>query len=98
MIKIIEGWLNKMIPKIISKNQGGFMAKRQIVDNIILVQEAIHSSKLKGDKGMLIKLDMANAFDRVKRSFLFEVMRKLKFWFYKMGVFLYKQPLDLSSS
>lgn len=34
---------------------------------------------LKGDKGMLIKLDMANAFDRVKRSFLFEVMRKLKF-------------------
>jgi hypothetical protein len=39
------------------------MEKRQITDNIILVQEVIHTSKAKGDKGMIIKIDMANAFD-----------------------------------
>jgi hypothetical protein len=28
---------------------------------------------------MIIKMDMANAFDRVRHSFLFEVMRKFYF-------------------
>ena len=39
------------------------------MDNVILVQEALHSSKLRKEKGMLIKLDMANAFDQVKHLF-----------------------------
>jgi hypothetical protein len=40
------------------------VGNHQIIDNILLVQEAIHSNKEQGDKGMIIKLDMANAFDR----------------------------------
>lgn len=39
------------------------MHHRFILDNIILVQEAIHSSKEASDEGMVIKVDMANAFD-----------------------------------
>lgn len=47
------------------------MQERQTMDNIVLVQEVIHTSfKTKG-KGMVIKLDMANAFDGVKHDFLF---------------------------
>lgn len=38
------------------------MQKRQIIDNIILVQEAIHSSEANKEKEMIIKMDMANAF------------------------------------
>jgi hypothetical protein len=49
------------------------------MDNIILVQEAIHSSIRRKDKGMIIKLDLANAFDRVRHNFLFQVMGKLGF-------------------
>jgi hypothetical protein len=43
------------------------------------VQEALHSSLRRKDKGMIIKLDLANAFDRVNHNFLFEVMKKFRF-------------------
>lgn len=32
------------LPSLIPHKKGGFMEKRQIVDNIILVQEAIHTN------------------------------------------------------
>jgi hypothetical protein len=44
------------------------------VDNIILVQEAINTNRDNKDKGMIIKIDMENAFDRVRHSFLFYVL------------------------
>ena len=63
--------LKYILPDIIPENQGGFIKGRKIWDNIILVQEAIHSSLTNGDKGMVVKLDLENAFDRVSHSFLF---------------------------
>ena len=49
--------------------------KRQILDNIIIVQEALHSSLMKKEKGMIIKLSMANAYDRVNLGFLTAVLQ-----------------------
>ena len=34
----------------------------------------MHSGFIKNEKGMLIKLDMANAFGRVKLSFLYQII------------------------
>ena len=65
--------------RIISDTQGGFIAGRQILDNIIIVQEAIHTSMEKKQQGMALKLDMENAFDRVNHFFLFEIMAKFGF-------------------
>lgn len=79
MAKIIANRLKPFLPHLILPNQGGFVEKRQIWDNVILVQEAIHSSCMNGEKGMIIKIDMANAFDRVKHSFLNVVLRKFGF-------------------
>jgi len=61
--KVIANRLRNILPKIISENQGGFIHGRQIVDNFILVQEVIHSSMHRKEKGMVVKLDLANAFD-----------------------------------
>jgi len=47
------------------------------MDNIVLVQDEIHSNKSRGEKGMMIKLDLANAFDRVRHSFIFSILRRL---------------------
>ena len=55
------------------------MQHKHILNNIILVQEAIHSSKEGGEIGTSLKLDMANAFDRINRSFLFLVLEKSGF-------------------
>eukprot|EP00253_Pinus_taeda_P001787 PITA_01787 len=77
--KIIAQRLKKILPAIIPENQGGFIKGRKILDNIVLVQEAVHSSYHRKEKGMVIKLDLANAFDRVKHEFLFMVMDKMGF-------------------
>ena len=41
----------------------------------------MHSSFNRKEKGMLIKLDMANAFDRVKLSFLYQILNSFGFNF-----------------
>eukprot|EP00253_Pinus_taeda_P017653 PITA_17653 len=77
--KVIANRLKGILPTIIPENQGGFVQGRQLVDNCILVQEVIHSSQLRKEKGMVIKLDLANAFDWVRLSFLWEVLKKFSF-------------------
>eukprot|EP00253_Pinus_taeda_P015345 PITA_15345 len=74
--KILANRIKKLLPSLISENQGGFVPKRHITDNVILIQEAIHSSINRKEKGMIIKLDMANAFDRVNHQFLKAVLEK----------------------
>eukprot|EP00253_Pinus_taeda_P009123 PITA_09123 len=74
--KILANRLKNILPSIISENQGGFVPRRHITDNVILIQEAIHSSISRNERGMIIKLDMANTFDRVNHSFLQAVLKK----------------------
>jgi len=81
-----------MLKRLISSPQGGFVEGRNILDNVIQVQEILHSSKKRNEKGMLIKLDMANAFDRVNRSFLLKVL--LAFGFSPHFVQLIKACID----
>eukprot|EP00253_Pinus_taeda_P033311 PITA_33311 len=61
--KVIANRLKIILPDIIPENQGGFIHGRQIVDNFILVQEEIHSSSTRKEKGMFIKLDLESAFE-----------------------------------
>ena len=42
LTKIMANRVKKILPKIISNNQGDFMQKRKIIDNVIMVQEEIH--------------------------------------------------------
>ena len=77
--KIMASRLKHILPNIIPENQGGFIKGRKIWDNIILVQEAVHSSLKNGYKGMAVKLELENAFDRVSHPFLFTVMLRFGF-------------------
>jgi hypothetical protein len=79
MTKIIVVRMKRLMPNIILANQGGFMHNKKITDNVILVQETIHSIFEAREERMIIKLDMDNAFDRVRHSFLFKVLDKFDF-------------------
>ena len=65
--------MKNLVKHIISKSQGGFVAGRQILDNIIIVQEAIHSNMERKQQGMAIKIDMTNTFDRVNIFFFLKL-------------------------
>ena len=62
------------------------------MDNVILVQEALNSNNLRKEKGMLIKLDMKNAFNQVKHSYLYKVLSS--FGFSKDFISLIKSWID----
>ena len=74
LAKLISNRIKPLLGKLICPLQGGFVKGRHLIDNVIQVQEAIHSSSQRKEKGMLIKLDMQNAFDRVNLPFLYDVL------------------------
>lgn len=76
LTKIPANRIKPLLSNLIFENQRGFMPSRYILDNIILVQEAIHFRSTSGECGMVIKLDMSNDFDRVRHSYLFQVLKK----------------------
>lgn len=77
--KAMAGRLKKLLPKLISENQNGFTPDREIEDSIILVSEVIHSICKEKLKGMIIKLNVAKAYDRVVWNFLIGVLERLGF-------------------
>jgi hypothetical protein len=68
--KIIANRIKSTLSFGISKEQFGFLEGRQITDAIGIVQEALHSIKVKNIKALVLKLDMIKAYDRVDWGFL----------------------------
>ncbi|KAA3481303.1 reverse transcriptase [Gossypium australe] len=64
--------LYKLVMKALSSEQAGFVAGRNITDNIIIAQEVIHSMRgaQKTRKWMAIKINLEKAFDRVQWDFI----------------------------
>ena len=79
LAKLLANWFKPLLGKLISPLQGGFVKGKHLVDNVIQVQEALHSSFHRKEKGILIKLDMKNAFDIVKLPFLYRVLLSFGF-------------------
>lgn len=78
--KILANRLNPLLGRIISDNQSGFVKGRLITDNILLTQEIAQSIKQYNKGGNLImKLDMAKAYDKMSWNFLMSVMKRFGF-------------------
>jgi hypothetical protein len=72
--KVIATRLKPILPFLISKEQSGYVEGRQIMDSVILAHEIIHSLKTSRTPGMLIKLDLSKAFDRVSWHYIRAVL------------------------
>ncbi|XP_073015629.1 uncharacterized protein [Primulina eburnea] len=92
--KLLYSRLRDVVERLVSPNQSGFVPGRMISDNILLAQELTHSITLPTRGGnVILKLDMAKAYDRVQacRGFGFRLYFPLSFlrehqWF-AIGVF-----------
>ncbi|XP_073051334.1 uncharacterized protein [Primulina eburnea] len=78
--KLLYSRLRGVVERLVSPNQSGFVPGRMISDNILLAQKLTHSLTLPTRGGnVILKLDMAKAYDRVQWSFLFGVLRHFGF-------------------
>lgn len=66
IFKVMSRRRNPILPRIISENQSGFVKGRSITHNVLLAQEIVYEISQKNRGGnMVIKLDMAKAYDRM---------------------------------
>lgn len=77
--KIIVNRLRPFLKDIIAPTQCSFIPGRGTTDNIVIVQEAIHSfAKKTGRVGhLLLKIDLEKAYDRIDWDFLRWVLMDL---------------------
>jgi hypothetical protein len=74
--KIIATRMQRILPKLISPSQGGLWQKDKFGITLFWYKRRF-ISMIRGDRGMEIKIDMVNAFDQVRHSFLLEVLDKI---------------------
>jgi retron-type reverse transcriptase len=77
--KIISRHLKPILSEVISKEQFGFLNGRQIHEAIRVAQEGLHSLKSLRSKGVVLKIDLSKAFDRVSWSFIRLLLTHLGF-------------------
>eukprot|EP00253_Pinus_taeda_P028466 PITA_28466 len=77
--KVIANRLKMILPGIISQEQSGYVEGRQILDNILLAQEMIHSLHSRKVPGMLMQLDLSKAYDKVSWTYLEAILKAFGF-------------------
>ena len=78
--KVLTKRLQPVLGETISKCQGSFIAGRQILDVVLVANEAIEDYKRSNKKGVVVKIDFEKAYDKVCWDFLDFVFQKKKFW------------------
>ena len=68
--KVISNRLKPLLPSLICSEQSGFVEGRQILDGVILVHDVLHSLQSLRHPGMLIKLDISKAYDKLSWQFI----------------------------
>ena len=92
---ILSNRVHKILDKIISTDQSGFMKKRFIGHNIRLIQDVIDYAQRHKTKGLLLFLDFEKAFDSVEWPTMLKILRKFNFGdsFITWVKTLYKNPI-----
>jgi len=78
--RVVHERIATVLPSLISKNQTGFVKGRNITETVLLAQEIIRDINRRNKyHNVVVKLDMAKAYDRVSWKFLVRVMRNFGF-------------------
>ena len=77
--KVMANMIKPLTSGLISLEKSSFIEGREILDGIILTHEMIHSLKQTKSPGMLIKVDLAKACDKVNWRFLKAMLKSFGF-------------------
>lgn len=77
--KLLVAKLKPLLPKIILPNQTVFIKGRQLLENCLLASEIVSGyHKNKGPKRIIMKIDIAKAFDTVRWDFILNCLKALQ--------------------
>ncbi|CAN1188832.1 Putative ribonuclease H protein At1g65750 [Linum perenne] len=81
LTKCIANRVKNLMGKLTHPSQTSFVPGRHITDNIIIVQEAVHSLRTKktGIPGMIVKVDLSKAYDKIEWEFVNDTLRHAGF-------------------
>lgn len=68
--KVVANRLKPLLSLLVLPEQTGYVEGRQIMDGIILSNEVLHSLKLLKKPGMIMKLDLSKAFDKLSWKYI----------------------------
>ena len=83
--KIISKAINNriyglLLPKLVNYNQSGFIRGRNIGDNIRLMFDIIGNANRKKVPRAVLTIDLCKAFDSLKWSFIFKMLKIVWIW------------------
>jgi retron-type reverse transcriptase len=77
--KILDNGHQKVVLKIVHKNQYGFLKGRTIQDCLTWAFQYIYQCQTSNKEILILKLDFAKAFDTIDHSAIIKIMRQMGF-------------------
>ena len=77
--KVLANRLQKVITKLVSINQVGYVAGRSINDHIRLIDDIINMTNIDNLPGIAVSLDFQKAFDMVSKKAILTTLKRFNF-------------------
>ena len=77
--KVLANRLKKVMYGLVNPAQNAFVEGRQILDASLIANEVIDSMQKRKERGILCKLDIEKAYDRITWNFILKVLKKMSF-------------------